>query len=202
MHSKIIRQSKAGIMKLNLTKASAGVALAGALLLAAPAAHAATQGYVPTGPNTITLSITSDGPVPVDGFQPGASVEFTLVGKGITAANIATASLPVTAASVTKTADGAGVATAVVTLPANPSGSYTLSVSGARADGSNGGGSGAGTGGGSTGGGTNAGGSNALPATGMNTDSMLGIWVGGGALVLAGAAVMVVTKTRRRNESA
>ncbi len=36
----------------------------------------------------------------------------------------------------------------------------------------------------------------------MNTDSMLGIWVGGGALVLAGAAVMVVTKTRRRNESA
>lgn len=186
-------------MKLNITKAGASLALAGALLFAAPAV---AQAYVPTSPDTITLTITSNGPVPVAGFQPGAEVTFTLVGVGITGANIATANLPVSAASVVKTADASGSATAVVTLPANPVGTYTLAASGPRADGSTGGGSGAGTGGGSTGGGTNAGGSNALPATGMNTDSMLGIWVGGGALVLAGAAVMVVTKTRRRNESA
>ncbi len=179
-------------MKLNITKAGASLALAGALLFAAPAV---AQAYVPTGPGTVTQTITSNGPVPVAGFQPGTDVTFTLVGVGVTGANIATANLPVSSASVTKTADASGSATAVITLPANPVGTYTLAASGARADGS------PGTGG-STGGGTNAGGSNALPATGMNTDSMLGIWVGGGALVLAGAAVMVVTKTRRRNESA
>ncbi|BFM23111.1 LPXTG cell wall anchor domain-containing protein [Microbacterium sp. che218] len=184
-------------MKLNITKAGASLALAGALLFAAPAV---AQAYVPTGPGTVTQTITSDGPVPVAGFQPGTDVTFTLVGVGVTGGNIATANLPVSSASVTKTADASGSATAVVTLPANPVGTYTLAASGARADGQPG--TGAGTGGGSTGGGTNAGGSNALPATGMNTDSMLGIWVGGGALVLAGAAVMVVTKTRRRNESA
>ncbi|WP_154096399.1 LPXTG cell wall anchor domain-containing protein [Microbacterium testaceum] len=180
-------------MKLNITKAGASLALAGALLFAAPAV---AQAYVPTGPGTVTQTVTSDGPVPVAGFQPGTPVTFTLVGVGVTGANIATANLPVSSASVTKTADATGSATAVVTLPANPVGSYTLAASGARADGS------PGTGGGSTGGGTNAGGSNALPATGMNTDSMLGIWVGGGALLLAGAAVTVVAKTRRRNESA
>ncbi len=179
-------------MKLNITKAGASLALAGALLFAAPAV---AQAYVPTGPGTVTQTITSNGPVPVAGFQPGTDVTFTLVGVGVTGANIATANLPVSSASVTKTADASGSATAVITLPANPVGTYTLAASGARADGS------PGTGG-STGGGTNAGGSNALPATGMNTDSMLGIWVGGGALVLAGAAVMVVTKTRRRNEGA
>ena len=179
-------------MKLNITKAGASLALAGALLFAAPAV---AQAYVPTGPGTVTQTITSNGPVPVAGFQPGTDVTFTLVGVGVTGANIATANLPVSSASVTKTADASGSATAVITLPANPVGTYTLAASGARADGS------PGTGG-STGGGTNVGGSNALPATGMNTDSMLGIWVGGGALVLAGAAVMVVTKTRRRNEGA
>ncbi|MCD2170220.1 LPXTG cell wall anchor domain-containing protein [Microbacterium sp. JC 701] len=187
-------------MKLKTTKVGAAVALAGALLIAAPvAAQADTQGYVPTGPNTITITITSDGPVPVDGFTPGAPVEFTLVGKGITGANIATANLPVTAASVTKTADAAGTATAVVTLPASPSGTYTLSASGDRSGSPAGGGS---TGGGSTGGGAEEGGSTALPATGMDANSLLGVWVGGGALVLAGAVVVVATKTRRRNESA
>lgn len=175
-------------MKLNITKAGASLALAGALLFAAPAV---AQAYVPTGPGTVTQTVTSNGPVPIAGFQPGTDVTFTLVGVGVTGANIATANLPVSSASVTKKADASGSATAVITLPANPVGSYTLAASGARADGSPG-----------TGGGTNAGGSNALPATGMNTDSMLGIWVGGGALVLAGAAVMVVTKTRRRNEGA
>ncbi|MDU0326871.1 LPXTG cell wall anchor domain-containing protein [Microbacterium sp. KSW2-21] len=181
-------------MKLNITKAGASLALAGALLFAAPAV---AQAYVPSSPDTVTLTVTSNGPVPVAGFQPGAPVTFTLVGVGVTGANIATANLPVSSASVTKTADASGSATAVVTLPANPVGSYTLAATGARADGSTGGGSGSGTGGG-----TNAGGSEALPATGMDANSMLGIWVGGGALVLAGAAVMVVTKTRRRNESA
>ncbi len=175
-------------MKRRLTTAVASASVAAALLLAAPVA---AQAYVPTGPNTVTITITSNGPVPVSGFQPGAEVTFTLVGRGVTGANIATANLPVTSASVTKTADSSGAATAVVTLPANPSGSYTLAASGARADGNNGGGSNNG------GGNNNNGGTNALPETGVNGESLMGIYIGGGALVLAGATVAVAAKVRR-----
>lgn len=183
-------------MKLNITKVGASAALAGALLLAAPAV---AQAYVPTSPDTVTLTVTSNGPVPVAGFEPGASVTFTLVGVGVTGANIATANLPVSSASVTKTADGSGSATAVVTLPANPVGSYTLAATGPRASGAGGAGSNPTTGG-STGTGTNAGGSNALPATGMDANSLLGLWVGGGALALAGGAIAVGTKVRRTRQ--
>lgn len=179
----------------HLTKAAASAAIAGALLLAAPAV---AQAYVPAGPDTQTFTITSDGPVPVSGFTPGAETTFTLVGVGVTGANIATANLPVTSASVTKIADANGVATATVTLPDNPVGSYTLAVSGARAA-NNGGGSG--TGGGAVGGGSNnAGSSTGLPATGMDTGSLLGIWVGGGALVLAGGVIAVGAKVRRTRQ--
>ncbi len=111
------RSRKQALMKLNITKAGASLALAGALLFAAPAV---AQAYVPTGPGTVTQTITSDGPVPVAGFQPGTDVTFTLVGVGVTGANIATANLPVSSASVTKTADASGSATAVVTLPPTP----------------------------------------------------------------------------------
>ncbi|MCC4249443.1 LPXTG cell wall anchor domain-containing protein [Microbacterium testaceum] len=170
-------------MKHKLTKAAASATIAGALLLAAPAV---AQAYVPTSPDTVTVTVTANGPVPIDGFTPGASVTFTLVGRGVTGANIATANLPVTSASVIKTADSSGVATAVVTLPANPSGSYTVSATGPRA--SAGGGSGVNAGG--------AGGT-ALPATGVDSQSMMGIWIGGGALLAAGATVAVAAKVRR-----
>lgn len=166
-------------MKLNIRKVGASVALAGALLLAAPAV---AQAYVPTSPDTVTVAVTSSGPVSVDGFDAGTTVTFTLVGVGVTGANIATANLPATSASVTKSADASGTATAVVTLPANPVGSYTLSAQGARA-------------GVSAGGSNDAG--NTLPATGVNAETMLGVWIGGGALLLAGATVAVATSVRR-----
>ncbi|WP_307485703.1 LPXTG cell wall anchor domain-containing protein [Microbacterium trichothecenolyticum] len=177
-------------MKHTFSKVAASAAVAAALLVAAPVA---AQAYVPTDPSTVTVTVTANGPVPITGFQPGASVTFTLVGRGVTGANIATANLPVTSASVTKTADGSGAATAVVTLPANPSGSYTLAATGARAGSSTGGGTGGGSG-------SNAGSSNALPVTGVDADSLLGIWVGGGALLLAGATVVVASKVRRNRQ--
>lgn len=180
-------------MKLTFSKVAASATLAAALFVAAPIA--AAQAYVPTSPNTVTQTVTSNGSKPVSGFQPGASITFTLVGAGVTSSNIATANLPVSSASVTKTADSSGVATAVVTLPANATGTYTLAATGARADSSTGGGKGGSSG-------SNAGSSNALPATGVDADSLLGIWVGGGALLLAGATVVVASKVRRnRHES-
>lgn len=51
------------------------------------------------------------------------------------------------------------------------------------------------------GGGSNAGGSG-LPATGLDSGSLLGLWVGGGALVLAGGAIAVGTTVRRHRNNA
>lgn len=190
-------------MKLNLSKLGASAALAGALLLAAPVvAHADPQDYPPTGPGVQSRTITEDGPQDFGGYAPGSPVDFTLTGVGVTGANIATAGLAVTSASVTKFADASGAASAVITLPEPQVGTYILTAAGTAADGSA-------TGsstvvGGSSGSGTSAGGttdaSGSLPATGMDANSLLGFWVGGGALVLAGATVAVVA-TARRNRS-
>lgn len=169
-------------MKLSLNKAAASVVLAGALLFGAPAI---AQAYVPTSPDTVTVTVTQNGPVVFEGFQSGVSVTITLVGRGVTGANIATANLPVTSASVTKAADASGTASATVTLPANPSGSYTVSATGPRAAG------------GGTGNNAGAADGNALPATGVDSQSMLGIWIGGGVLLAAGATVAVAAKVRR-----
>lgn len=185
-------------MKLNFAKVGASALLAGVLLLAAPAvAQADPQNYPPTGPGVQSREIGSDGPQDFSGYEPGSPVTFTLTGAGVTGANIATAGIAVTSASVTKFADASGAATAVITLPEPRVGSYILTAAGTPSGG------GASTGGGSAGG-SNAGGttdaSGSLPATGMDANSLLGFWVGGGALVLAGATVAVVA-TARRNRS-
>lgn len=189
-------------MKLNLSKLGASAALAGALLLAAPVvAHADPQDYPPTGPGVQSRTISEDGPQDFGGYAPGSPVDFTLTGVGVTGSNIATAGLAVTSASVTKFADASGAATAVITLPEPQVGTYILTAAGTAADGSS---IGSSTVVGSGGSGTSAGGttdaSDSLPATGMDANSLLGFWVGGGALVLAGATVAVVA-TARRNRS-
>ncbi|GAA3025155.1 hypothetical protein [Microbacterium dextranolyticum] len=179
-------------MKNRLYTALASAALATTLVFAAPAM---AQAYTPTGPDTVSVTITSSGTVPVSGFQPGASVTFTLVGENASQASFATVKIARESISTSRTADASGVAAVYVNLPAGASGSYTLSASGARADAAGGNGGGAG---GSTGGDTSAG--STLPSTGGNSESLLGIWVGGGALVLAGATVAVAATVRRNRE--
>ena len=162
-------------MKHRFTTAVTSAAIAAALVFAAPAM---AQAYTPTGPDTVTITVTGNGPVPVTGFQPGASVTFTLVGEGVTGANLAAVKFAVTSTSVTKTADSSGVATATVS-GAPTDGSWTLAATGARAA---------------------ADANGTLPSTGGNSDSLLGIWVGGGALVLAGATVAVAAPVRRNRQ--
>lgn len=167
-------------MKNKLSQAIAASVLAAGLLFAAPAV---AQAYTPTGPNTVSVTVTADGPVPISGFEPGASVTFTLVGEGVTGANLAAVKLAVTSASTTKTADSSGVASATVSgIPAGAS--WTLSATGARA------------------GAEAGGGSSTLPSTGGDSDSLLGIWIGGGALVLAGATIAVGASVRRGRQQA
>ncbi|WP_150957533.1 LPXTG cell wall anchor domain-containing protein [Microbacterium testaceum] len=191
-------------MKLNLKKAAAASALAGALLVAAPvAAQAATQAptYAANNPSTVVIEITESGPVAVPGFEANADVTAQLAGRGIGPGSLATANLPVTSTSATKKTDASGAVAFNVTLPENPSGSYTLAVTGPRAgsDAGTGGSTPIGGGSGSTGGSAN--GSNNLPATGMDASSMLGLWVGGGALALAGGTIAVATTVRRNRKA-
>lgn len=162
-------------MKHRFTQAVASAAIAAALVFAAPAM---AQAYTPTGPDTVTVTVTGNGPVSVPGFQPGVQVTFTLVGEGVKGPNLAAVKFAVTSTSLTKSADSSGVATA--TVQGLPAGSYTLSATGARVS-------------------SDAGGST-LPSTGGNSDSLLGIWVGGGALVLAGATVAVAATVRRNRQ--
>lgn len=185
-------------MKLNFAKVGASALLAGVLLLAAPVA--AQADYVPSAPGTQTIEVTEDGEYGFEGYEAGSEVQFTLVGVNVTGANIASAGQAVTAASVVKVADANGAAAAVVTLPDPQVGTYLLSASGTPASGE-----GASVGGGtSVGGGSSSGGStdasSSLAVTGMDANSLLGFWVGGGALLLAGATVAVVA-TARRNRS-
>ena len=71
----------------------------------------------------------------------------------------------------------------MLTPSRNASGSYKLSATGTRAS-------------------SEAGGSSTLPSTGGDSDSLLGIWIGGGALVLAGATIAVGASVRRGREKA
>lgn len=195
-------------MKLTLAKAGASLALAGALLVAAPVV---AQAYVPTAPGSQTITVTEDGSYGFAGYEAGSEVTFTLVGVGVTGANIATAGAQVTAASVTKIADASGSAAAEVTLPDPQVGSYSLTASGPLASEGGASGGGASGGGASVGGGTSvesgtsaggtSGGSDSLAVTGMDANSLLGFWVGGGALVLAGATVAVAATARRNRRS-
>ncbi|ODT24232.1 LPXTG cell wall anchor domain-containing protein [Microbacterium sp. SCN 69-37] len=164
-------------MKHRFTKVAASVAIAAGLVFAAPAM---AQAYTPTGPDTVTITVTAPGPVPVAGFQPGATVTFTLVGEGVTGPNLAAVKFAVSSTTVTKTADSSGVATATVVGTPPAGSSWTLSATGARASSEAGGGT--------------------LPSTGGDSESLLGIWVGGGALVLAGATVAVAATVRRNRQ--
>lgn len=166
-------------MKNKLSQAVAASIVAVGLLFAAPAA---AQAYTPTGPNTVTVIVTANGPVAVPGFEPGTAVTFTLVGEGVGPTNLGAVKFAVTSASVPKTADSSGVASATVSgIPAGAS--WKLSATGTRAS-------------------SEAGGSSTLPSTGGDSDSLLGIWIGGGALVLAGATIAVGASVRRGRQQA
>lgn len=166
-------------MKNRLTKVIASAALAAGLIIAAPAM---AQAYTPTGSDTVTITVTGSGTFSFDGFTANASIDFTLVGENASSGSLGRVKLAVDSLTTTKTADASGSVSVAVTLPANASGDYTLSATGERA------GSSAGSGGAT------------LPSTGGDSESLLGIWVGGGALVLAGATVAVATTVRRNRQ--
>lgn len=172
------------------------MAIAAAALLAAPAA---ANAYPETPGPGETYAMP---PVPAGVFVAGETVSILLSGED---ANFASAGL-VQAVYVANANIGSVEATASgvsysITLPSTASGSYSVLLTSP----SNPGGysasltAGAGASGGSAVGGTST---SALPPTGFDSGSLLGLWVGGGALVLAGGAVAVAAAVHRQRRNA
>ncbi|MCK6079070.1 hypothetical protein KZX37_00385 [Microbacterium sp. EYE_5] len=187
-------------MKNKISKAAAALVVAAAAVFAAPAVASAdvADGYTPSAPGdgTVTIAPGESGTFPFSGFEPNETVTFTLTGAGVTDDSLAFVALSASTDSTTevKDANDEGVASATVTLPDNASGTYTLSAEGET--------SGAADDVTITVAATGGAGGGGLPSTGFEGDALLGLWVGGGLLVLAGASIAVATSVRRTRQSA
>ncbi|GAA5035499.1 hypothetical protein ACFQRL_00865 [Microbacterium fluvii] len=173
-------------------KATAAAALLAVAIFAAPAA---ANAYIPSGDITgpATIAPGGSGTFSFAGFDPSETVSFTLTGENGAGATLAFVKFAVSSASTTKTAGSDGAASVAVTLPSNASGDYTLTGTGATsgivgstvlsvaADGT------------AT--------TDDLAGTGSDSTALLGLWVGGGALVLAGASIAVAATVRRQRQS-
>lgn len=192
--SLLYRRPNADTMKNKISKAVASLAIAAAAVFAAPAVASA---YTPT-PADGTVTITAGGTATVEftGFIPGETVTFTLTGAFAGSATLAqVAAAADESISTEKDAEADGSASVDVTPPTNATGEYTLTASGDE--------SGAAadsvtitvaaTGGEGEGG--------VLTPTGFDGDSLLGLWIGGGVLVLAGASIAVATSVRRSRQT-
>jgi hypothetical protein len=183
-------------MKRTLIKASAATALvAGALFMTPTVANA----YTP--PPSGTVSSTTVGPggsftfgAPADVFEPGETVTISLTGENASGATLGFVKFAVeTQALGTVTAGSNGGFGAVkITLPSNASGRYTvLATSASNPVGIS---ASVTT---STSSGTD---DDGLAATGLDSAALLPIWIGGGALVLAGGGLAVAATVRRNRK--
>lgn len=162
---------------MKLTRTISAFAAAIALALGGVASAASAADYPPAvvgGPTSITPG--GSGTFTFNQFDPGESVTFTLTGENGAGATLA-ALAAVTSASISKNADGAGVASVTVTLPQNATGSYTLTASAASGTAST----------------TIAA---TVAATGADVSPLL-IWVAVGAVGLGVIALIVVASVRR-----
>ncbi|MEV7693881.1 LPXTG cell wall anchor domain-containing protein [Microbacterium sp. NPDC089189] len=178
-------------MKSLRTKIAA-VVLAVAAMVAAPAA---ANAYTPGAPDVAAGgSLTPGGAVTLSAaaFDAGTTVSFTVSGENGSAITLAAVKTVVsTSPAFTATTNASGNASVAVKLPANASGTYTVAVTGLK----NGAtvtettsfavSAAAGPGGN-------------LPATGVDSASLMGVWIGGGVLLLGGLAVTVFAVRRQR----
>ncbi|MEV8218574.1 hypothetical protein AB0O65_02310 [Microbacterium sp. NPDC077391] len=191
-------------MKHTITKAAAVAALAAGALFAVPAAASAVEGYTPPAQGQVSDSTVAPGEaitfsVTDAAFVPGETVSISITGENASGASLGFVKFAVeTRALGTTTANGAGGVSGVrINLPANASGTYTiLATSPSNPVGVSATVTVAAAGTGSNGGSDD----DALATTGPDSAAMLGLWVGGGALVLAGGAVAVASAVRRNRD--
>ncbi|KAA9088957.1 cell wall protein [Microbacterium radiodurans] len=179
------------------TTALAAAALGAAAIVAAgaalPAAASASTIYPPTNSCTTNPStFTAGGTVAfgcTDGtFGPDEAVTITVRGENGAGVDFAVASFAVTTGSTVRQSTAAGALDDVtLTFPADAVGVYNIEAISASSAG--------GTASASVT--TEAG----LPATGGDARTALGLWVGGGALVAAGAVIAITTAVRRAQDA-
>ena len=172
---------------------AAVAALATFAVLGAPAAAQASTIYPPSGACTASPATTQPGST--IGFECAAgtfsgdeSVTVTVTGENGAAATIGMVRFAISTASEVVTSEANGsLAPLSITLPSNATGTYNIAAISSTSAG-----------------GTAAvsiTGADGLPVTGLDSGSMLGLWIGGGALVLAGAALGIAAVVRRRRDA-
>ena len=180
-------------MKRTIRTALAVSAIVAVAALALPTAAQASTIYPPAGSCTTTPATVAPGGTvtfacAADTFSADETVTITVTGENGADAAIGMIKFAISTASDTTTSTGTGgVAGIPITLPANASGTYNIAAVSA-------------TSAGGTAAVTVAAANGGLPVTGLDSASLTGLWIGGGALVLAGgvlAAVAVVRRTRR-----
>ncbi|EXJ51152.1 cell wall protein [Microbacterium sp. MRS-1] len=171
---------------------AAGAALVGVVLALAPnAAHASTI-YPPvdsctTSPASITAGGTLSFSCAERTFGADEPVTITVTGHDGANTSFAMVHLGISTGSTTRTSDANGALGEVrIVLPATASGVYNIAAISRS----------------SAGGTASASitGADGLPRTGGDSGQLVGVWVGGGALVLAGAVVLVALAVRRRRD--
>ncbi|MGO1796482.1 MAG: hypothetical protein ACTHZ8_01535 [Microbacterium gubbeenense] len=173
----------------------ASLILAGALVVGAPIAAQAAPYPVPapTPAGTVSIAPGATAPVSFTGFAANETVTFTLTGENASGATLASfVRFAVESIDTAKTSDGEGSVSVDVTLPADAVGTYALTATGATSGISQTVTIDTGV---ATGGQPGPGG---LSPTGADDGSVLGILVGGGALLLAGGTVVTAIAVRRR----
>lgn len=173
-----------------LTRTALMVALVAGSALALPeAATAAGVIYPPSdacsvSPSAAGAGETLDFSCGASTFGPDETVTITVTGENGADATFAFVKFAVSTGSTVRTSTATGALPPVsITLPANASGVYNIEAISA----------------------TSAGGvasatvaaDGQLPSTGGDSGQLLGLWIGGGTLVVAGAAIAVATAVRR-----
>ena len=172
---------------------AAVAALATIAIFGAPAAAQASTIYPPSGACTASPATAQPGSTiafecAAGTFSGDESVTVTVTGENGAGATIGMVRFAITTASEVVTSEANGSLSPLsITLPSNASGTYNIAAISSTSAG-----------------GTAAvsiTGADGLPVTGLDSGSMLGLWIGGGALVLAGAALGIAAVVRRRRDA-
>lgn len=170
----------------------AAVGLCAAAFALSPVAANASTIYPPVGScSTSDASVGGGGTLDFScqqrTFGADEAVTITVTGENGRDVAFGIARFAISTGSMTRTSDASGALDTVrITLPSTASGVYNIAAISR-----------------SSAGGTasvSITGADGLPTTGGDSGQLLGVWVGGGALVLAGATVLIALAVRRRRE--
>lgn len=168
------------------------VTLVVASVLAGPVAAEASTIYPPSGACAVSPAAAGAGATielscAAATFSPNESVTITVTGENGSAASIGFVRFAIsTASGRTTSADDGSLPATPITLPRDASGTYNIAVVSPTS-----------VGGTAT---ATIAGDGSLPVTGLNSGSLLSLWVGGGALVLAGLTIAAAAAVKRHRD--